>query len=113
MNRNQIIFKSYFSLGEDKPTIIDLNRHVIRQYAARWQKIGIALELKDYDIDIISLNNAYHPERTTKCFECVLAQWLKEISSPTWGKLDDAIKGKLSKVPNTIGSDLRGTIINA
>ena len=66
---------------------------IIPQYAAHWREIGIELELKDYHLDNIDLDNAYHPYRTVQCFRCVLEQWLKEISSPTWGKLDDAIKG--------------------
>ena len=70
---------------------------IIPKYAARWKEIGIKLQLKDYDLDNIDLDNAYHPHRTVQCFKCLLEQWLKEISSPTWGKLYDAIEGELSK----------------
>ena len=91
------------NIGEDKPMLRDLLFHVIPQYAARWKEIGMELELKDYHMKNIDLDNQYHPHRTTQCFRCVLEQWLRETSSPTWGKLDDAIKGKLLK---TVGSDL-------
>ena len=78
--------------GKDIPVLKDLLL-IIPQYAAYWREIGKELELKHYHLEIIDLDNAYHPYRTTQCFRCVLEQWLKEISSPTWGKLDDAIKG--------------------
>ena len=78
--------------GEDIPVLKDLLL-IIPEYAAYWRGIGTELELKDYHLDNIDLDNAYHPYRTTQCFRCVLEQWLKEISSPTWGKLDDAIQG--------------------
>ena len=78
--------------GEDQPVLTDL-LPIIPKYAARWREIGTELELKSYDLDNIDLDNAYHPYRTVQCFRCVLEQWLKEISSPTWCKLDDAIKG--------------------
>ena len=98
------------NIGEGKPMLQDLLLHVIPQFAVCWKEIGMKLELKDYDMENINLDNAYHPYRTTQCFKCVLEQWLKEISTPTWGKLDDAIKGKLS---NTVGSDqVKVTVIN-
>ena len=71
---------------------------IIPRYAAYWREIGIKLQLKQYHLDNIDLDNAYHPYRTVQCFRCLLEQWLKEISSPTWGKLYHAIKGELSKV---------------
>ena len=92
-------------IGEDKPVLQDLLR-IAPQYAARWREIGIELQLKDYDLDNIDLDNAYHPYRTVQCFRCVLEQWLKEISSPNWGKLDDAIKGELSKIPRLHDSEV-------
>ena len=101
--------------GEEKPALTDL-LPIIPKYAARWREIGKELELKHYHLEIIDLDNAYHPYRTTQCFRCVLEQWLKEISSPTWGKLDDAIQGIIllsSYIANTVGSGLRGTVVNA
>ena len=77
---------------EDIPVLKDL-LPIIPQYAARWREIGTELQLKQYHLDNIDLDNAYHPCRTVQCFRCLLEQWLKEISSPTWGKLDDAIQG--------------------
>jgi len=39
----------------------------------------------------ISASNAYNPNRIIDCCRKMLAQWLREIPSPSWGKLDDAI----------------------
>ena len=69
----------------------DLQEYVVRQYAARWKELGLALGLKDYIIDNIQENNARHPRQVEECCKALLQQWLKEISSPSWGKLDDAI----------------------
>ena len=77
----------------------DLHSHIVKQYAVHWERLGLELGLKQYDIDNISANNARHPRRVEACSAAVLEQWLREIPSPTWAKLDDAIK-KI-KLPST------------
>ena len=49
------------------------------------------LELKDYQIANISKNNEHNPNRAVACSTAVLEKWLKEVPSPTWGKLEDSI----------------------
>ena len=78
--------------GDDTPNIRDLRSNFVRQHAAQWERLGLELGLKNYDITIISKNNAYNPSRVEDCCIAVLEQWLKEMPSPTWSKLDDAVK---------------------
>lgn len=86
-----IIIKAYLT-GDDIPKgKKDLPTHIIRQFAAKWKRLGIELGLKDYDIANISENNGHHPRRMKVCFVDMIEQWLKENPFPTWGKLDDAI----------------------
>ena len=70
----------------------DLHSKIVRQYAVQWERLGIELGLKDYDVANISKNNANCSRKAEVCCVAVLEQWLMEIPSPTWGKLDDAIK---------------------
>ena len=84
-------------IGDDKPGMRDLYENIVTQYAARWKELGSELGLKDYKIDNIQQNNARHPRHVEECCKAVLLQWLKEIPSPSWGKLDDAIV-KISKL---------------
>ena len=63
--------------------------------------------LNDYDIANISENNARHPRRVEVCCTAVLEQWLREIPSPTWGKLDDAVK-KIKLPTNPVSTDKGG-----
>jgi len=76
----------------DTPHMRDLHKNIIRQYATQWEKLGIELGLEDYEIANISENNINHPRRVEECYTAVLEQWLQELPSPTWDKLDNAIK---------------------
>ena len=78
----------------------DLNRHIVEQQAAQWERLGLELGLKDYHIANISKDNEHNPNRSVTCCRAMLEQWLREITSATWGKLDDAIKN--IKLPLTI-----------
>ena len=93
----------------------DLNTHIVEQQAAQWEKLGLELGLKDYHIANISKDNEYNPNRSLTCCRRMLEQWLREIPSPTWGKLDNAInkiKLQLTSGPMPIDtSDLTGSYI--
>ena len=72
------------------PTLLD--RVVNKRYVIHWEKLGLKLGLKDHQIATISEDNKYNPTRTKDCCTAMLKKWLKEVLSPTWGKLSDAIK---------------------
>ena len=48
--------------------------------------------MKDYDIANLTKDN---PNRAVDACREMLMMWLKVIPSPTWGKLDDAIKSMM------------------
>ena len=90
----------YYHTGDDRPDMRDLNRHIVEQRAAQWERLGLELGLKDYHIANISKDNEHNPNRSVTCCRAMLEQWLRAIPSATWGKLDDAIKN--TKLPSTI-----------
>ena len=71
----------------------ELLTDVVEQYAVHWEELRRKLGLKDYQLANIAKNHASLPSgRVETCCRDVLEKWLQEISSPTWGKLDDIIK---------------------
>ena len=81
-----------FVLGDEKPIWGDLLKHVVDQHAKHWKILGTILGLQDYQLENIAENNAYNPRQTEDSFAKVLELWLRQGDSPTWGKLEDAIK---------------------
>ena len=78
--------------GDDRPDMRDLNRYIVEQQAAQWERLGLELGLEDYHIANISKDNEHNPSRSVTCRREMLQKWLREIPSPSWSKLDDAIK---------------------
>ena len=97
-------FRNYdvMHIGDDKPRMEDMREHVVCQFAVRWKELGLELGLKDYNIDNIQENNARHHRQVEECCTAMLQQWLREIHSPSWGKLDDAIV-KIYKLSDVSG----------
>ena len=84
----------------------DLNRYIVEQQAALWERLGLELGLKDYHIANISKDN---PNRSVTCCREVLQKWLEIDTSATWGKLDDAVKNiKLSSTTSPASTDKGG-----
>jgi len=81
--------------GDDRPDMRDLTINVIQQYAAHWEALGAILELKDYEIAVITKDYA---NRSTEGCTAMLRKWLQSVDQPTWGKLDDAVKLLTSKL---------------
>ena len=65
--------------------------NVIHQHAAQWETLGALLGLQDYDIANISRD---HNQAVDACRKMLMV-WLRSIPSPTWGKLDDAIRAMM------------------
>ena len=85
----------------------DLCQCVRNQYASQWEHLASLLGLEDYHIANISKDNENNPNRSVACCTAVLKMWLKKSSSPTWGKLDNAVKNllnyKIQQINNTTG----------
>ena len=64
---------------------------MVPKYAIYWKDLGVKLGLRNHDIDVISHNNAYNPNRTVDCCRSMFNKWLQIDSGATWGKLIDAI----------------------
>ena len=78
--------------------MVDLHPNIIPKYAIHWMAIGAALGLEQHHFDNISYDNASMTERVVACCTAMFRKWLKVSPSPTWGKLDDAIKITRSSV---------------
>ena len=92
------------SLVNDMPTFKELSLNVIHQYAAHWEDLGALLELKPYKIANIARD--HHNQSVDACRE-MLMLWLQVDPSPTWGKLDAAIRSLIT----TLASNLTGMYI--
>ena len=80
----------------------DLHINVVHQYAAHWEQLGLKLGLQNYDIANISKDHAHISDQSVNCCATMLEKWLQLVHSPTWGKLDDAIKS-LPITPTSLG----------
>ena len=100
----------YYHTGDDRPDMRDLNRHIVEQQAAQWERLGLELGLQDYHIANISTNNSSYKQRQVEvCCSQMLQKWLEIDSSATWGKLDDAIKNiKLPSTTSQVSTVKRG-----
>ena len=61
-------------LGNERPTMRDLNRYVTKKFATDWYDIGIELGLELDLLDIIKKDN---PQQSVTCFQKTLNKWLK------------------------------------
>ena len=96
-------YYNFIVTGDDKPQWCDLLGSVVEQYAIHWKKIGLKLGLKDYQLANICENNGtFESGRVERCCRDMLERWLRQISLPTWGKLDDVINS-LTNVPTSTG----------
>ena len=81
----------------------DLNRHVVEQQAAKWERLGLELGLKDYHIANIAKDN---PNRSVSSCRAMLQKWLDIDLSASWSKLDHAIK-KIKSMTTGLVSTVR------
>ena len=79
-------------IGDDIVTMNALvSSRFIQQYACQWEQLAALLDLQPYQIDNISENHKYNPNRAVDCCKMMLQQWLKSCLSPSWDKLETAV----------------------
>ena len=80
-----------FSLGNLKPEVSELYRHVVPKYAARWRDLGVQLRIPEHHLNTIAVNNTNHPSYSEQCCKAVLQKWIKITPNATWDMLHSAI----------------------
>ena len=76
--------------GQEKPQIKELHNKIVPLWAAKWRELGEELGLSQHMLEIISMNNAYHPRNCEECCKAVLKKWLEQDPTASWSKIDEA-----------------------
>ncbi|XP_065887423.1 uncharacterized protein [Dysidea avara] len=67
------------------PKMRDLNRYVVRKYAANWKDIGIELGL---EFDVLNMIEKDNPQQSDSCLQITLDRWLRSTHNATWKTLE-------------------------
>ena len=76
--------------GQGKPQIKELHKKIVPVWAAKWRELGEELGLSQHVLENISMNHAYHPQRSEECCKAVLKKWLDQDLTASWSKIDEA-----------------------
>ena len=71
--------------GDKRPTLKELNEHVITQYATYWDRTGMQLGVN------IAIIEKDHGQDCVVCFRKMLQKWLHSTPHASWKMLDTAI----------------------
>ena len=74
--------------GNRRPTLRDVQRHVIPNYAHKWRHLGTQLEFSEAELEIIFSNFRNDSE---KCCRDLVSRWLSKNPNATWDQLLTAI----------------------
>ena len=66
----------------------DLYRHITPRYASYWYDIGVYLDFKTEQLNVIKAN---HPGDTKSCCKELWREWMTACPNATWQDLFDAI----------------------
>ena len=72
-------------------------KYVTPRYASHWKEIGIFLDLKPEEIEIIKMDN---PEDTKRRCNDMFIKWLQINSNASWEKLFNALDLATGAVPS-------------
>ena len=91
--------------GDDRPDMRDLNRYIVQQQAAQWERLGLELGLESYHIANISRD---HPNESVICCGKMLQNWLDIDPSASWRKLEDGVRRIRSPTTSLAASTVSG-----
>ena len=81
----------YIIIGGTRPTMKDINRHVIPSVATSWYSLGLELLDPEHEksLEIIEEGNKHDIQY---CCRKMFSKWLDTCDNATWDQLIDAIK---------------------
>ena len=79
------------SSGNRKPELLELHRHIVPKYAARWRDLGVQLKMPTHYLDTIAEDNANRTEYSKQCCKAMLQKWIQTTPNATWNMLQTAI----------------------
>lgn len=77
--------------GGDRPTLRDLNTHVVQSIAPKWRDLGIMLGISHEILKDIEVK--CHGSDQTEFCRKLLIKWLQIHTNPSWNQLIGALKG--------------------
>ena len=86
-----------YVLGNNRPTLRDINNHVVMKCATYWKQLGKNL---DIDEDLLNIIEKDNPDKCEDCCDRMLSEWLDLNPTASWGILFDA----MNKVQGTLNS---------
>ena len=77
--------------GINRPSLRDLDTHVVMNVANNWRSLGVQLLRPDQEnlLDIIAAN---HPSDVVACCKDVFKKWLNTTEDATWNRLIEALR---------------------
>ena len=82
-------------LGNERPTMKDIENHVVTEWAPQWKQLGMLLNIDQSLINIIQHD---HGNDCVQCCSSMLVAWLEQntYDNATWEILIKAIDNLLS-----------------
>ena len=80
--------KCSYSTETEKPTLRDVCRHVVPNYAHKWRNLGAQLQFDQAELDIVFSN---HHNDSEGCCRDLMSRWLQRFPTATWDQLLTAI----------------------
>ena len=88
--------RMHFTTGNERPTLRDVCRHVVPNYAHKWRYLGDQLHFDEAELEIIFSNFRNDSE---KCCRDLMSRWLNKDSNATWDQLLTAIDNLPQQLP--------------
>ena len=77
--------------GNDRPSLKDLDDHVVMNVADNWRSLGVQLLRPDQQ-NLLNIIAANHPGNVVACCQDVLRRWLNTTKDATWNQLIEALR---------------------
>ena len=79
--------------GKEKPSIIDINNHVVPMWAPKWRQLGTELNIQEHLMNIIEHD---HPDDCETCCSKMFTEWLDNSPAACWEDVTTAVDNLLS-----------------
>ena len=81
----------FYAVGDQRPSLKCLNRHVRKSVGSSWYDLGIDL-LESNDVKELNIIRSQHSADINTCCTEMFQLWLRKHPTASWNKLIDSLK---------------------
>jgi len=103
-----LVLLYFLAIGQSRPTMKVLNKHVIPRVSTKWYDLGLELIDDKYETELETIRTDYRNDGSKMCCQKMFSKWLETRDDASWDHIIEAMR---NIELNSVASDVEQLLV--